>query len=100
MNGYWMCDIGRFDYHWIEGDDRLRRPLVRGGAAACSNRSPGTTCCRGCATSLAAAGRANPEGVRFLVSAHASHEELFLFRRLAEELVGGAAGAITRQLAV
>ena len=24
-----MCDIGRFDYHWIEGDDRLRRPLVR-----------------------------------------------------------------------
>ena len=36
VNGYWMCDIGRFDYHWIEGDDRLRRPLVRddGGAAA------------------------------------------------------------------
>ena len=24
-----MCDIGRFDYHWIESDDRLRRPLVR-----------------------------------------------------------------------
>ena len=22
VNGYWMCDIGRFDYHWIEGDDR------------------------------------------------------------------------------
>ena len=29
VNGYWMCDIGRFDYHWIEGDDRLRQPLVR-----------------------------------------------------------------------
>ena len=29
VNGYWMCDIGRFDYHWIEGDDRLQRPLVR-----------------------------------------------------------------------
>src|SRR5256714_5622154 len=29
VNGYWMCDIGRFDYHWIEGDDRLHRPLVR-----------------------------------------------------------------------
>ena len=24
VNGYWMCDIGRFDYHWIEGDERLR----------------------------------------------------------------------------
>src|SRR6188474_382339 len=30
VNGYWMCDIGRFDYHWIEGDNRLHRPLVRG----------------------------------------------------------------------
>ena len=29
VNGYWMCDIGRFNYHWIESDDRLRRPLVR-----------------------------------------------------------------------
>ena len=34
VNGYWMCDIGRFDYHWIEGDDRLRRPLVRDAATA------------------------------------------------------------------
>ena len=31
---------------------------------------------------------ANPDGVRFLLSAHASHEELFLFRRLTEELMG------------
>ena len=29
VNGYWMCDIGRFDYHWIEGDERLHRPLLR-----------------------------------------------------------------------
>ena len=43
VNGYWMCDIGRFGYHWIEGDDRLRRPLMRGadGRAACRRR--GTT---------------------------------------------------------
>ena len=25
VNGYWMCDIGRFEYHWIEGDDRAAR---------------------------------------------------------------------------
>jgi hypothetical protein len=37
---------------------------------------------------LAAAGTVNPEGVRFLLSAHASHEELFLFTRLTEELLG------------
>ena len=29
VNGYWMCDIGRFEYHWIEGDDRLMKPLVK-----------------------------------------------------------------------
>src|SRR5574339_957776 len=29
VNGYWMCDIGRFDYRWIEGDDRLQRQLLR-----------------------------------------------------------------------
>src|SRR5918998_3280938 len=29
VNGYWMCDIGRFDYHWVESDRRLTQPLVR-----------------------------------------------------------------------
>lgn len=37
---------------------------------------------------LAAAAASNPNGVRFLLSAHASHEELFLFRRIAEEWAG------------
>ena len=88
VNGYWMCDIGRFDYHWIESDDRLRRPLVEGrrGRAAAGRR--GTTRSAKLVDKLTAAGKANPDGVRFLLSAHASHEELFLFRRLAEELVG------------
>jgi NADH-quinone oxidoreductase subunit G len=87
VNGYWMCDIGRFNYHWVESDDRLRRPLVKDGSdvqQAVSWRDAQTAL----VDRLTAAGRANPEGVRFLLSAHASHEELFLFRRLAEELVG------------
>jgi NADH-quinone oxidoreductase subunit G len=89
VNGYWMCDIGRFEYHWIEGDDRLRRPLVRseGGTLEPASWHEAQSKLR---DRLAAAGRANPDGVRFLLSAHASHEELFLFRRLAEELVGSA----------
>jgi predicted molibdopterin-dependent oxidoreductase YjgC len=43
---------------------------------------------------LSAVGASNPDGVRFLLSAHASHEELFLFRRLAEELIGESVSAI------
>ncbi len=29
VNGYWMCDIGRFNYHWIESEDRVQRPLEK-----------------------------------------------------------------------
>jgi NADH-quinone oxidoreductase subunit G len=86
VNSYWMCDIGRFEYHWIEGDDRLRRPLER--VDQLQQPLPWHELYSKLRERLAAAGRSNPEGVRFLVSAHASHEELFLFRRLTEELVG------------
>ena len=87
VNGYWMCDIGRFNYHWIEGDDRLRRPLVRNASGA---QTPASwhDVAMGVRDRLAGAGLANPDGVRFLLSAHASHEELFMFRRLVEGLVG------------
>ena len=85
VNGYWMCDIGRFDYHWIESEDRLRRPLEPIGGVqqpvSWHDLMPRLR------DRLAAAGQANPDGVRFLLSAHASHEELFLFRRLVEELL-------------
>jgi NADH-quinone oxidoreductase subunit G len=87
VNSYWMCDIGRFEYHWIEGDDRLRTPLERtaeGAQVPVSWREALSKI----PDRLAAAGRSNADGVRFLTSAHASHEELFLLRRLAEELIG------------
>jgi NADH-quinone oxidoreductase subunit G len=77
-----MCDIGRFEYHWIESDSRLRRPLVA------QKPVPWHDALTALRDRLVVAGRANPEGVRFLLSAHASHEELFLFRRLSEELIG------------
>jgi NADH-quinone oxidoreductase subunit G len=87
VNDYWMCDIGRFEYHWIEGDDRLRKPLVR-NEGGLQEPAGWRDAIAKLADRLAAAGTSNPEGVRFLLSAHASHEELFLFRRLTEELIG------------
>ena len=86
VNDYWMCDIGRFEYHWIEGDERLRAPLVKDGAV--HRPVPWREATAKLAERLAAAGTPNAEGVRFLLSAHASHEELFLFKRLAHELIG------------
>jgi len=89
VNGYWMCDIGRFEYHWIEGDTRLHKPLERSDAGAFNPVTWRELTVKLCER-LAAAGQARPDGVQFLLSAHASHEELFLFRRLAEELIGDA----------
>jgi NADH-quinone oxidoreductase subunit G len=91
VNGYWMCDIGRFDYHWIESDDRLRKPMMRDGRGALQPVA-WHDLHRDLNEKLSAAGRKNADGVRFLLSAHASHEELFLFHRLAEELVGNTHG--------
>jgi NADH-quinone oxidoreductase subunit G len=87
VNDYWMCDIGRFEYHWIEGDDRLRKPLVK-DANGLQQPAAWRDATAKLADRLTAAGTANPDGVRFLVSAHASHEEFFVFRRLSEELIG------------
>jgi NADH-quinone oxidoreductase subunit G len=82
VNGYWMCDIGRFGYHWIESDQRLTAPLVRaedGGHQAVEWREA--------IAKLADRVRAAASGgVRFLLSAHASHEELYLVGRLAQGL--------------
>ena len=94
INSYWMCDIGRFEYHWIEGDDRVRKPLERRGPGENAALEPASwrELNAKLVDRLAAAGRSNPDSVRFLLSAHASHEELFLFRRLTEELIGDTKG--------
>jgi NADH-quinone oxidoreductase subunit G len=84
VNGYWMCDIGRFDYRWIEGDDRLQRPLLRQPSGALEPTDWPTALPR-LAERVSAAG--GPAALRFFVSAHASIEEFFLIGRL-----GGAFG--------
>src|SRR5918999_5696142 len=84
VNSYWMCDIGRFEYRWIEGDQRLQRPLIKSEAGALE-----PTDWRNALTKVAdrvtAAG--GPSSLRFLISAHASLEELGVIGHL-----GGAFG--------
>ena len=73
VNSYWMCDIGRFDYRWIEGDDRLQRPLLRSEAGALEP-TDWSNALRKVADRITAGGGAS--SLRFLISAHASLEEL------------------------
>jgi NADH-quinone oxidoreductase subunit G len=78
VNGYWMCDIGRFDYHWIESEDRLRKPLARTDAGL---QEPVTW-----DAALAAVAAQSGGGLTVLTSAHASNEELFLIQRVAAQI--------------
>jgi NADH-quinone oxidoreductase subunit G len=86
VNSYWMCDIGRFDYHWVEGEARLRKPMHRRGDAleadAWHDVEPRLR------DAFKAAGSSDAGSVRFLTSAHASTEELFVLKQLAEGLPG------------
>jgi NADH-quinone oxidoreductase subunit G len=96
VNGYWMCDIGRFEYHWVEGDNRLRRPTIRSEAGVAEPVSwhDALVKLRDRLAAVEAAGAP----LHFLVSAHASHEELFLVRRLAEA-TGSAPVAVSWRFA-
>ncbi|MGH9346727.1 MAG: 2Fe-2S iron-sulfur cluster-binding protein, partial [Vicinamibacterales bacterium] len=89
VNSYWMCDIGRFDYHWVESDERLRRPMVRRGealqAVAWHDIEPMVR------DRIQAAGASDPSSVRFLVSAHAASEELYVLKQMLEGLLGSDA---------
>ena len=86
VNSYWMCDIGRFDFQWVESEKRLRRPMMRHTAAletaAWHDVQPRLR------DRIQQAGSADPSSVRFLVSAHASIEELFVLRQVVEGLLG------------
>jgi NADH-quinone oxidoreductase subunit G len=92
VNDYWMCDIGRFDYRWIEGEERLTRPLVRtdAGLLEPTDWAEATT---KLVDRVSAQG--GPASMRFFVSAHASLEELFLIGRL-----GGSFGLPEQGVAI
>ncbi|MCX6544981.1 MAG: molybdopterin-dependent oxidoreductase [Acidobacteria bacterium] len=87
VNGYWMCDIGRFQYHWVERDARLTAPLARHGSGAQTAATWPDALAR-LAEIVRPVLQTNPSAFRVLVSAHASHEELFLVRQIVRQTQG------------
>jgi len=80
VNSYWMCDIGRFDYHWIESDRRLLQPHLAQDVVSWADALVAVN------DAVQAAG--GPSSVHFLASAHASLEELYVLKQFAP-LTGG-----------
>ena len=84
VNGPWMCDAGRLNYHWISRDDRLREVLVRG------QKSAWTAALNEISHKLKAA----PAGsVAVIASSRQTNEELWLLKKLADKL-----GAMTESV--
>jgi NADH-quinone oxidoreductase subunit G len=87
INSYWMCDIGRFDYHWVESDRRLVQPLVRasnGVQQPVNWHDVWRTLSARLAEAAGGSGVEKAENwLAFLASAHASLEEFHVLKQLA-----------------
>jgi len=91
VNSYWMCDIGRFNFRWVESDARLTRPMIRRAGAATAPLEPvpwQDAEMRVRDRLQDASAKTEAGAVQFLASAHASVEELFVLRQLVEGLLG------------
>lgn len=83
VNGWWICDEGRFEYGYVNSPQRLTAPKV--GARETSWEE---------AISAAAAGITSvakeygPEAVAGVCSASLTNEELHIFGKIMNELVG------------
>jgi NADH-quinone oxidoreductase subunit G len=86
VNQYWMCDLGRYGYKYVDGADRLTDPLVREGSTFAR------VSWEEALTKVAAAVKAFREGRRpgrvgWLPSHWMSNEALFLARGLVGEAI-------------
>src|SRR5262245_7134646 len=88
VNQYWMCDIGRFDYGWVESNRRLHQPRLRQGSSW--DAVPWADALVAVKAAVDAAG--GPRSVVFYASAHASLEELFVLRQITQRAGGVAIG--------
>jgi NADH-quinone oxidoreductase subunit G len=82
VNGCWMCDHGRLNFHWINRQDRLR---TLGGS-----RLPRPTWTGAVKEVTRIVRQAAPGSVAIVASTRQTNEELYLVRRLAQTI-----GAIT-----
>jgi NADH-quinone oxidoreductase subunit G len=89
VNDWWMCDHGRFEYRYVDGERRVLvpRPLETPAATA-GKRLAGRL--RGIVE------RFGPQAVAGIASSFLSLEELVLFKKLFDHLGSGRLAALAR----
>ncbi len=89
VNDYWMCDAGRMSYRELQGENRLLRPQVRKDGSFRDAEWPEAIQALG-ARLRAIQERDGGEAIAGIVSATATNEEAFLFRKLFGRIAGHA----------
>jgi len=87
VNGYWICDIGRFETLPVLGRCQIRGPALRRGEALEPVAVPEAVAALGSrlATLL---GEAGPGAIGIIASSRLTCEELYLVKRLAKDVLG------------
>ncbi|HLX63364.1 MAG TPA: molybdopterin-dependent oxidoreductase [Planctomycetota bacterium] len=83
VNGWWMCDYGRHDFHYINSRDRVLMCKSSGQATLDIH-----AVCKGVGEKLSQFAKQNPESVAGLVSAWLTVEELHTFKTLFTDTLG------------
>ncbi|MGH2788600.1 MAG: NADH-quinone oxidoreductase subunit NuoG [Actinomycetota bacterium] len=81
VNDFWMCDKGRFGFHYVESGDRLTTPLVRGDDEEFAPASWGT------ALERVAEGVRNAAAIGVIAGGHLTTEDAFAVARLARKVL-------------
>jgi NADH-quinone oxidoreductase subunit G len=85
VNEIWICDKGRFGYHFIESDQRLSKPMIKSGRASLQDTSWDE------ALRLATGKLAeSKKDAVILAGGRLSNEDLFNLKQLADGLGGQA----------
>jgi NADH-quinone oxidoreductase subunit G len=88
VNQCWMCDFGRLNYQFINDPNRLTVPTVKSSAVGERFNLTWTEATRQIAEKLNAARATGGGSIAAAASARATTEELFLFNKLAREVLG------------
>ncbi len=81
VNSTWMCDSGRLNFHYLHSESRLTDPMIKGDsghrvASWIEAHQLAAACLKAC----------QPEQIAMVASARMTNEELFMAKRLADEL--------------
>jgi NADH-quinone oxidoreductase subunit G len=81
VNDFWICDKGRFGYHYVDSEDRLTVPLVRGPSQEFEQKTWPE------AIAVAAEKLKDGDKVGVIAGGHLTTEDAFAVARLAKSVI-------------